>query len=233
MSFSARKIIGGSILLLLVIDLFVFDFLSYPRNLILKGALRVSRDTELIALEKENAELALRIEDFERAVPLASGSLSLSPASLYSTYPFNDKSLATIAMGAREETSQFDPVFVMQNGKPFLFGQIIDVFENRSVVRTIFDSEWRTAVRVGENRTNALLQGGNPPRITLIAKSASLTKGDEVYTASPDFPYGIRLGSLGTVFESKDGFWGEADLELPYVLSDIETVFVLKGYNQK
>ena len=230
MKIPLRKTIGGWIIALLFIDIFLFDFMAYPRQWILRRAFYSANPGDTIALQRENQELAARIKEYEKTRPLKVQGLSFYPASLYSTYPFNDKNLAMVDFGERDDATLFAPVTILIGEDQLLFGQVIQVFSNRSSVETLFDSSWRSPVHVGEGKVNALLIGGSPPRVTLIVKGASVQKGDTVYSASKDFPYGLMIGALGTVIESRDGFFKEADLDLPYMLADIKTVFVIKDY---
>ena len=182
------------------------------------------------ALEAENQTLALRVAELERRTPVSVQGKVFSPAPLFSTYPFNYRNLLMIGIGDRDGVSIGDPVAVLDGSTAFFIGKIIQASASQSAVQTIFDGLWRSPVRVGEGKTNALLRGGTPTRVTLIAKEQGAREGDTVVSVSSDAPYGMMLGTLGTVVESRDGFYEEADLIVPYTLPDIETVFVIRAY---
>ncbi len=215
MKIPLRKTIGGAIIVLLAFDIFVFDFLSYPKRWLLSNSLRSSSRSE-------------DVQKLTRQTPITVQGTSFYPASLFSTYPLNNKNLIMIDRGSRDQISLSSPVLVLKDNEPFLLGHVIQSRLRESAVQTIFDSGWRGAVRIGSSRVNAFLEGGMPPRVTLIVKDAAVQEGDIVYSASKDYPYGVRIGVLGTLTESSNGFFKEADLEVPYTLSDIEVLFVAK-----
>src|SRR3989344_6339085 len=106
---SVRKIIGGIIILLLFANIFVFDFLSYPRRLIL-GDRQNREERDRAALEAENQTLALRVAELERRTPVSVQGKVFSPAPLFSTYPFNYRNLLMIGIGDRDGVSIGDLV---------------------------------------------------------------------------------------------------------------------------
>ena len=110
-----------------------------------------------------------------------------------------------------------------------LIGDVDKVFDNTAAVQTIFDSRFRLAVRVGEGGIESLLMGGSEPRITLVPKNAEIRKGDIIYSAGADLPYGLPIGEVGEVQMSSDNIFKEATIIFPYDLSDYRLVFILKS----
>jgi cell shape-determining protein MreC len=110
-----------------------------------------------------------------------------------------------------------------------LLGKTTRVFDTTSLVQTVFDDGWQSAVRVGRQGTDALLKGGSNPRLTLIGKTARIATGDIVYSASERFPYGLSIASVKDVKLSADRLFQEAELQFDYDLNDIRAVSVFNN----
>src|SRR3989344_6438665 len=170
-------------LLPLLILLAVFLFSSF----IIPKFFRVSSKTnqQISELYLENQSLKSRLE---ANLPEFKGELKL--AKVYSSYPFNDKNEIAINLGSVDGIKESMPVVL---GPDILLGEVKKVFEHYSLVRTIFDPEWRLAVRIGENKINALLEGGIEPSLTTIDKNKILNEGDFIYADAKGFPYGTFI----------------------------------------
>ena len=108
-----------------------------------------------------------------------------------------------------------------------LLGKIDRVFSDSSLVRTIFDKEWQSSVRIGKKGYLALLQGGGEPVIRLIPKDAKISVGDVVYSVQPEFPNSLPVGEVLEIGLSSDQVFQEAKLSFPYDFSSIKAVAVL------
>ena len=115
-------------------------------------------------------------------------------------------------------------------GGSVLLGQIKEVFANYSVARTIFDQDWKLAVRIGDGRAESLLVGGQDPKLSLLDKQKSLPMLASIYVAAPGFPYGLLVGKVGNIKDSQAGVWREAALEIPYALSELREAVILTDY---
>ena len=82
-------------------------------------------------------------------------------------------------------------------------------------------------VRVGPSLRDALLIGGQNPRLTLIDKNDLVQKGDQVISAKKEFPYGISIGEVGEVNNLVAHSFQEAELVLPYTMRDLREVAVI------
>ena len=142
---------------------------------------------------------------------------------VYSTYPFNNRDLITVNAGARDGLK---PLMTVTVGGYALLGQIIEVRERLSVVRTIFDAGWEMPVKIGEGGVDALLVGGREPRLTLIVKEKQISAGDPVYAAGNDFPFGLKIGSVAAVDDEAGAAFQSAALLTPYEPRDLSEVFV-------
>jgi len=107
-------------------------------------------------------------------------------------------------------------------------GRIKAVMDNTSLASTIFDSEWRSEVKIGDKGVEALLQGGIKPKLTLIKKESDVKDGDLVYSTDSRFQFGIPLGYLKGARLASDHLLKEADLDLGYDLGQIQSLLILK-----
>ncbi len=145
-------------------------------------------------------------------------------AKIYSTYPFNLRNLLTINAGAKNGVRVGMPATI--DGK-LLLGRVIEVLEDKSIIQTIFDRDFSLPVRAGEKEINALLVGGQIPRLSLIDKSSNIEEGNGVFSAGQDFPYGMAIGAVGAISGSFANSLLEADLEVPYRISDLREAAIL------
>ena len=175
---------------------------------------------ENVALKSE----LMRLEEIKRQLP--EWSSKYLKASVYSRYPFNLKNEFLINIGANLGLRGSEAVLI---GK-VLVGQVDKVFENTALVRTVFDERFKGAVRIGGGGIDALLEGGNTPKATLIVKDAEISEGDIVYNASPEFPYSLPIAEVKEIRISKDQIFKEAVLGFGYDLSQIRVVLILKNY---
>ncbi len=191
---------------------------------------RGNADTALQDAEREIAALKAAQAGGGEAV----ASNSFLAATVYSRYPFNLKNQLLLNAGSDRKVAEGAPVYVPPDGgakgREILLGKIITVFAHESLVQTIFDSRFQTAVRVGATGINALLAGGAEPKLTLIAKSQIINAGDAVISAGSDFPYGTPVGTVGAVSISSDELFKEAVVVLPYDINALRTVDIDTSY---
>lgn len=152
-------------------------------------------------------------------------------ASVFSKYPFNFKNEILIDVGENGALEFGQPVvFLGGSGlypRGLLLGKVDKVFRDSSLVRTVFDKEWQSSVRIGKKGYLALLQGGGEPVIRLIPKDAKISVGDVVYSVQPEFPNSLPVGEVSEVGLSSDQVFQEAKLSFPYDFSNIKAVAVL------
>lgn len=189
---------------------------------------RSTYQQELMELRAENEAL--------RSQVVAQSELRRQPegrllrAVIYSTYPFSNRQEITIAAGRRDGLIEGMPVTV---GKNFLLGQVRQIFDNYSVVQTIFDRNWQFPVRLGDGAAEALLIGGQEPSVSMVDKKYQLRNGLEVYAAGAGFPYGLMIGKAKGVRDLQVDVWQEAGLALPYNFNELREVGVLLDYERK
>lgn len=145
-------------------------------------------------------------------------------AKIYSTYPFNNRSLLTINAGSNHGVRNSMPVAV---DGVFLLGQVIEAASRTSLVRTIFDPEWQMPVKIESDAVDALLQGGREPRLTLIDRNQKIKAGQAVYAASRDFPYGLKIGEVSEIYSEASRAFQEAALAFPYEFGNLTEVTVI------
>lgn len=177
------------------------------------------------SLSAENVTLKAQLAELrtvQSELPVASqGYLR---AMVYSRYPMNFKNEILVNAGANEG------VVV---GKAVLFGNIFigkvtNVFSDSALIQTVFDGDFKMPVRVGSSGYDALCVGGAYPKAGSISKNASLTSGDVVITADPNFPYGLPVGVVRDVSLSADSLFEEATINFAYDINSIQTVLIAR-----
>lgn len=184
----------------------------------------VENERELF--EKENTELRAEIAAFRsvRDQLRAGGPIGGVNAVVYSRYPFNFRNEIIISAGADDGVTKGSAVVF---GK-FLIGEIKEVSASQSVVRTVFDGDFHASVRVGATGYDALFEGGLEPALRLIPKNAVIKDSDSIYSASPNFPYGLAIGEISGATVSNDQFFQEAGIKIPYDINLVKIVSVVK-----
>lgn len=183
---------------------------------------------QLVSLKKENSELKGRIFSMESAYNLPADSRHLY-GKVFSLYPFNTKNRIYIALGSGDGVRTGQPVMF---SKTVLIGQIVSVSQDASEVVTVFDPNYSLPVKIGKKAIDGLLQGGVSPEIGLIDKTKQISAGDEIYSASKDIPYGLLLGTIKSVKEDSSAAFLRAQISLPYALSDVTEIYVIKNASQ-
>jgi rod shape-determining protein MreC len=215
-----------SAILIVFIALLVFFRPSYGWKLrgFLMPVARI-QDNVALGLAAENqslkAELA-KLQNIKSQIP--EKPPAFVRAMVYSRYPLNFKDEMLLSAG-RNEGVALGSVVVFEG---VLVGKISKVFDDMSLVQTIFDSRFQSAVRVGTAGVDALLKGGSLPEIDLIPLKAKIESGDIVYTVSPDFPYGLPVGEVESIKVSANQLFQEATLSFAYDINAVETVLVAK-----
>jgi hypothetical protein len=168
------------------------------------------------------ATLEARLEGYGeiRTVAALAGGIK---AAVYSRYPFNFKNEILIAAGDKQGIKVGDTALFQGS----ILGVVLKVFDNSALVETVFDSRFRTPVRVGLSGTEALLVGGNQPTLQLIPPDAPVENSDHAYSAAEGMPYGVRIGAVERVRDAKDGNYKEADLRVPYNPASLSEVVVV------
>jgi len=142
---------------------------------------------------------------------------------LYASYPFNTNSQLLVAAGSESGIREGASVFAA----PGIFlGQVSSVEGGNAVVRTIFDPGWELPVRIGEGRVDALLIGGSEPKLTLVSKRKPLIGGEPVYLSSREFAYGLTLGTVAELRQSKESLFLEGRLITSYALTDLSELYI-------
>lgn len=172
-------------------------------------------ENQIELLEKENADL--------RAQLLREEVTPTDSAIVYSSYPFNSKSQLIISWGLDRGVSVGDTVTYGQN---ILIGKIAEVASDRSVVTTIFDPGFETAVRIGEGEFDALMRGGNELILEFIPDEASIEVGDRVFTAGSDFPYGLEVGQIKEIRNQGGSVFQTATLQPSFEIKTLRDVNV-------
>ena len=214
-------ILSFAFILLLI---FGGDFLTWIKLSFLPSSL--TGEAEYQALITENVALKAELKMFSA---LQNEVLHFKPdtihALVYGFNPFDTVNFLAITAGKNAGVEAKMPV--LANG--LFVGEIAKTAPDQSIVRTIFDHTFEMPVKIGA-RAKGLLKGGVQLQITLIAAEEKVAPGDPVYAASRDFPLGLPLGTLGGVTENAGEAWRSAPLKVPYELTAISAVEVIKNF---
>lgn len=198
---------------------------------------KISEKQLLLENVAQKSEL-ITLEEIRRV--FSHGDLHAIPALVYSRYPFNLKQELVITAGSAQGVRAGDAVVIpvdasssVHTARVILVGKISTVLRDAAVVETVFDQRFQTAVRIGHDGTESLLVGGVTPRLTLIAKHASVNENDAVLVAAPELPYGIAVGTAKDIHLQKDELFEEASLETQYDINGVKSVLVLQGNNAR
>lgn len=207
------------------------NYLSYALSLALRP---VSVAVKAVVMDSAPGKSALSLENERlkaQILALAKSSYQSTfngnkyiSAKIYSTYPFNNRGLITVNAGSRQGVIKGAPVTL---DGAILVGQVQEVFESFSVVRTFFDAGWEVPVKISKDNKDALLVSGKEPRLTLIAKEIDVQGGDSVYAASKDFDFGMTIGEVKDIYNDKGALFREASISFPYDLGDITEIAIL------
>lgn len=128
----------------------------------------------------------------------------------------------------------------LKNGQPVIWGarvlvgEISEVKERISRVRSLNDSEFRAAVFIGEKRVEGLVRGNGlePIKIDLVPNQFEINIGDRVITSGLDakFPRGLYLGDVKNVKKIEGRTFQEIELEPALNWKEIKEVLVIIGY---
>lgn len=179
-----------------------------------------------IELKKENNQLKEEMFAMHKNFVLPSENDYIG-AKVYSLYPFNNKQRFYINIGYKNNLNVGD---VVTFGNSVFVGEISKVSPYESEVLTVFDNDFSVAVRIGDEEVGGFMSGGVNPTIKLIDKTKQISVGDSVISASRDIPYGLLIGNISSIDEDKSGAFFNANVRLPYTLSDLRDVNVINSY---
>jgi cell shape-determining protein MreC len=182
-----------------------------------------------LRLENDSLKIKLYISENLSSKQTEGKGWEYSSGKVFSSYPFNNKNLVAINLGLVNGVKENSPVVVAQG---ILLGLVIEVRNNTSLIRTIFDKDLNVSVRIGDNKVNALLKGGVPPMLEMIDKYEEIKNGDIVYNADTKFPYGFKLGEIQTIKNKNvaDSFQ-KAILKTDYDSSLLEEVLIINNFS--
>ncbi len=194
--------------------------------------LGVSENNFAIENTALKAELA-KARDYEAFVQPPGDFI---PAFVYSSYPFGFRNEILLGAGRDKGVMIGETVVIagpsISNEKEniIFLGKVEQVFETTALAMTVFDSRLTLAVRTGDAGTDALLVGGNEPKLTLIPKTASVRAGDAIYSAGAPVPYGIAVGEVTAIGLSSDNLFEEGVIAVPYDINGVHEALILKNH---
>jgi len=204
----------------------VIQALLIPRTLTQYLFNNQSLSTQLNNAQLENQSLRAQLISAEsRPGIVKEEKQKYLQAPIYSVYPLNDSGQLIVAAGSAEAVS----VGMVVVARPGIFlGEVTEVYEHQSKIRTLYDPDWELSARIGEGKIDSLFVGGRQPRLTLISRKKPITSGQEVILANKKYPYGLLLGFTGAVSSGSQSLFDEATLEAPYTFSELQEVFIIQ-----
>ena len=200
------------------------DFINKPIDLIRSFFTRIDIYQENLLLKQRVESLKAEIDKYQvSSIKYQVSNEEYLPAKVFSTYPFNVNNVLTLNVGKSRGIENGMNVTVGEN---ILLGQIIEVFENKSIVQTIFDPQWQLSIRIGKDQIDGLLVGGIEPKIILFEKNMPLQVGDVVYSVGSDFLYGMKIGEIADIQRGNGDVFKEANLKIPYSINDLKEVYI-------
>jgi rod shape-determining protein MreC len=219
-----RYFLIALIIVIVVVTYFTDFFIKKERSF--DENLRLKEENENLRAQIQKLEMTLRGVAWQRGNCLpAEGRENYLAAKVFSTYPFNIKNKITINVGEKQGVKKMMTATVGEN---LLLGQVVGVFENFSVIQTIFDPNWQLPARISKEEIDGLFQAGNEPKVVLIEKEKAIQIGDVVYSASQEFPYGLKIGEISEIKETAAGVFKEAILKIPFNVNELREVQILK-----
>lgn len=221
-----KYVFGIIIATFFLISIFAGNYFVSVKNFILELISGNSDFVEINELRIENESLKARLENSCSLLNLeAKDDLTYKTAKIFSTYPFNNRNSFAINLGSN---NGIQPKMAVLAGEGVLLGQISEVFKNYSLVKSIFDPNFKIPVRIGSNEINALFEGGNTAMVTMIDKKSIIAIGDSVYTSSSDFFYGLRIGEIAEIFDQDEkNIFKKSVIKIGYNFNDLREVLVL------
>jgi cell shape-determining protein MreC len=191
-----------------------------------------SNGTHQLILENQilKAELA-SLKNNQIDFPKDSGEYL--KAMVFVRYPFGQKNEILVDAGFKKGVKKDKPVFVLVGDSigaetSVLLGRVVEVFDDYSLVQTIFDRGWQSTVKIGKSGSSAFLKGSFSPKLSLIEKDAPVKPKDVVYSVDPTLPYGVVIGEIQKTSFSSDQVFQEAELGFGYDITKVDLVFISK-----
>ncbi|PIR88177.1 MAG: hypothetical protein COU10_00690 [Candidatus Harrisonbacteria bacterium CG10_big_fil_rev_8_21_14_0_10_45_28] len=179
---------------------------------------------QLVGLQLENQDLRAQIEILRnRPAVIKDGGITMILAKVYSNYPVNNANKILVHAGT---DSGLEIGAVATTGEGIFLGEVVEVFDKISVVRTIFDPDWELPVKIGASRVDALLVSGILPKLTLISKNKTVSVGAPIYLADKNYPYGLTIGTVSEVVASENERFDSALLSTPYEKSGLDAIYI-------
>lgn len=147
--------------------------------------------SEIDYLRDKNKQLEVEVLRLKSTASVLTATDGRSvKAKVYSSYPFADRSEVVISAGAKSGVEAGNAVTYGN----FLVGRVSRVGASTSVVRTVFDRNFKIPVRIGEKEIDALYIGGLEPRLEMIDSKAALPCCEIAVSSAADIPYGLGVG---------------------------------------
>jgi cell shape-determining protein MreC len=230
---SNNRWVSGTLIVILLLLIFFIPSFGWTLRTWLSPALGgLAESNNASASQADSPTLAAQNDALQAQLATLQTVASQLPTStsntiramVYSRYPMNFRNELLVNAGANVGVTS--GAAVMFQG--MLIGQVQTVFENESLIQTIFDNNLKMPVRIGSAGTDGLLQGGADPVVGSIASTAAIAPGDVVYSAAPGIPYAQPIAEVVATSTSADSLFQQVTLSFPYDINNVETVLIMK-----
>lgn len=171
--------------------------------------------------ENESLREALKIKSNQNFNFILADVISRSPLNLSQSFIINQGTEAGVKIGQA----------VVWAGQ-VLVGEIRNADKEASEARAINDSEFRAAVFVGDNNTEAVFRGNGlePAQLDLVSTKANIGVGDRIITSGLDtkFPRGLYLGQIKSIKNLEGKVFQKVQVKPALDWSSLEEVLVIK-----
>ena len=178
-----------------------------------------------IQLQKENESLkeALKLQRKQNFRFAIGEVVARSPLNFSQSFVINQGEEAGLKVGQ-----------AVVWGQNVLVGEVSEVKETTSRIRSLNDSEFRAAVFIGEKRIEGLVKGGGlePIKIEMVPSQMEINIGDRVITSGLDnkFPRGLYLGDVKNVKKIEGKIFQEIELEPALNWQELKEVLIIVSY---
>lgn len=185
-----------------------------------------SRLTALLDMERENAFLREQLKLLPR------DKFKLEAASIIAQDKNGLGDWIEIDKGEKNGIKKEMPVIVSQG---ILVGKVSEVYPKSAKIILITNPESLiNAVNVKSN-AHGLIKGeyGLGVVFDMVLQTETISVGDEIITSelSQNIPRGLLIGKIQEIRSSSNHLFQQAEIKIPFKLSDLQYVFVIKEYN--
>ncbi len=196
---------------------------------------------QVAELEQNKAEYTEMSRENERlrelvGLPARFTDYNIDTAVIMSWGASNWESTFTVSKGSGNSAIEAGDGVITSSGA--LIGQVIEVYENTSLCRSVIDTSFSAGVTVGSSVDSKAAKGDfslmrkGMLALTLLEEGSAVVSGDPVVTSGKGgvFPKGLVVGYVDDVFANAGGTGRSASVRPSVELSTVTDVFVITDF---